>query len=65
MMEQQPRPAREARDAERNAGHARTELFRALDRALDEVRMGLAVDARDRHDASPQRRIVTRIAPNR
>ena len=65
MMDQQPRPARETRDAERSAGHARTELFRALDRALDEVRIGLAVDDRGRHDATAQRRNVTRIAPNR
>lgn len=65
MTDQQPRPAREARDPERSAGHARTELFRALDRALDEMRIGLALDACGRHGASAQRRTVTRIAPNR
>ncbi len=64
MMDQQSRPAREAHDIERSAGHARTELFRALDRALDEVRIGLAVDDRGRRDASARRRDVTTVASN-
>ena len=64
MMDQQP-SARETRNPETSAGRARTELFRALDRALDEVRVGLAVDARAGHGSPPQRRNVTRIAPNK
>ena len=41
-------PAREARDPETTAGLARAAMFRELDRALDEVRLGLALDAWDR-----------------
>lgn len=64
MMEQQ-QSARETREAETSAGRDRTELFRALDRALDEVRVGLAVDARGGRGPAPQRRNVTRIAPKK
>lgn len=51
MRDQEPRAAREARDAETSTGRARAEMFRELDRALDEVRAGLAVDAWSRHGA--------------
>jgi hypothetical protein len=45
MTKQEQRAAHEARDAETTAGLAHAAMFRELDRALDEVRTGLALEA--------------------
>ena len=56
MTNQEQRSAHEARDAETAAGLAHAAMFRELDRALDEVRTGLALEAWGRRPTRPARR---------
>ena len=58
MIDPEPRPALDPRDAEPSGGLAHAAMFRELDRALDEVRLGLAVSAWGRRASRAARRDV-------
>lgn len=45
MTDHESRPPRDDRESETKTLLARSAMYRELDRALDEVRLGLAVDA--------------------
>ncbi|HEX6058397.1 MAG TPA: hypothetical protein VFZ11_05210 [Gemmatimonadaceae bacterium] len=56
MMNHEPLPLHADRDTESSAGLVRAAIFRELDRALDEVRVGLAANASVRRDGPFGRR---------
>lgn len=61
MTDHDSRPPRDDRESEPSSRLARSAMYRELDRALDEVRLGLAVDAWDRKGAaSPGRPDIER-----